>query len=805
MNKDKDKDKYLKPSGLQSCLLAALLVPCSVGADELNEIIVTAQKREQNLQDVGVSVTALDQTAIKNAGILDISRLEFVTPGVTYGHIGTDSKIAIRGANSNNTYRDNSSIAGAFIDGVYQTRAAQQRLGYFDVERMEILKGPQGTLYGRNTFAGAVNMYTKRASTEAVDVGVDVTASSFNKIRSEMFVNAPISDTFALRLAGVTASSDGHIKNIGMGEDMGAIDQQGARLSAYWAPSDDVEVIARYTTLSDGGTSEGVWAAEGLCVPVNSTGVTDMVGTEIDCTNPKEGSLGIDSAFDRPFVVNYAWDSFRDVTSDNMTVDVTWSGESVAVRSITSYTDFESAYTKGSMNGRPGAQGYFDELTESFTQEIQLMSTDNEILEWTLGGYYSDDAIVVGSGDFDTFSYADHTIKGYDDAGNEITTYHPTELIDVYGGGDFDDGSKYQHIDTITEGVFGQAAWSIKDDVRLIAGIRHNKETKRSEVHKGNSVFDPDDAPYGYGLVGRPLDVYVYPAEPSCATKVVYDKVTWRAGVEWDMDDDRMLYANSSNGFLSGGLNSNCSTFDQQDSEAIEIGFKTRWADNKVQINGALYRNDYTNLTAQELIFVPGEQGAAGSWSTITLNGGDIAVNGAEIELIWLASEALTITANASVMDAEFGKFGVKNPFQLFDGVKAKSTVDADGNPLKGFIRLDGTTPGWSPDTTMGLTAAYDHDMGSSGVLTTYLQFYYSDSYNTDDVSLYSTQVQDAYTKTDLRLTWTSADENFSISGFVENIEDETVLSRTNTGSDDLVQGSYAFPRNVGVKFSYRY
>ena len=147
----------------------------------------------------------------------------------------------------------------------------------------------------------------------------------------------------------------------------------------------------------------------------------------------------------------------------------------------------------------------------------------------------------------------------------------------------------------------------------------------------------------------------------------------------------------------------------------------------------------------------------------------------------------------------------MKNPFQLFDGVKANSTVDADGNPLKGFIRLDGTTPGWSPDTTMGLTAAYDHDMGSSGVLTTYLQFYYSDSYNTDDVSLYSTQVQDAYTKTDLRLTWTSADENFSISGFVENIEDETVLSRTNTGSDDLVQGSYAFPRNVGVKFSYRY
>jgi outer membrane receptor protein involved in Fe transport len=530
-----------------------------------------------------------------------------------------------------------------------------------------------------------------------------------------------------------------------------------------------------------------------------------MTGTEIDCTNPKEGSLGIDSAFDRPFVVNYAWDSFRDVTSDNMTVDVTWSGESVAVRSITSYTDFESAYTKGSMNGRPGAQGYFDELTESYTQEIQIMSTDNETLEWTLGAYYSDDAIVVGSGDFDTLSYDDHTIKGTDDAGNEITTYHPTALVDPFGGGDFDDGAKYQHIDTITEGLFGQVEWSVMDNVRLIGGIRNNKETKRSEVHKGNSVFDNTDVPFGYGLVGRPLDVYVFPAEPDCQTKVTYDKVTWRAGVEWDMDEDKMFYGNSSNGFLSGGLNSNCTDFDQQDSEAIEIGFKTRWADNKVQINGALYRNEYTNLTAQELIFVPGEGTASGSWSMITLNGGDVSVNGAEIELIWLASEALTITANASVMDAEFGKFGVKNPFQLYDGVKANDTVDANGNPLKGFVSLDGTTPGWSPDTTMGMTVAYDHDMGSSGVLTTYLQFYYSDSYNTDDVSLYSTQVQDSYTKTDLRLTWTSADEHFSVSGFVENIEDEVVLSRTNTGSDDLVQGSYAFPRNAGVKLSYRY
>ena len=105
----------------------------------------------------------------------------------------------------------------------------------------------------------------------------------------------------------------------------------------------------------------------------------------------------------------------------------------------------------------------------------------------------------------------------------------------------------------------------------------------------------------------------------------------------------------------------------------------------------------------------------------------------------------------------------------------------------------------------MGLTAAYDIDLGTKGRLTPYVQFYYSDGYATDDVSLYSTQFQGSYTKTDLRLTWTSANESVSVTGFIENIEDEAVLARTNTGSDDLVQGGYLYPQNYGLKLTYRY
>ena len=736
-------------------------------AFSIEEIIVTAQKREQNLQDLGMSVTGLDRRTLDRGGITDISRIELLTPGVTYGFIGTDAKISIRGANSNNTFRDNASIAGVFIDGVYLPRAAQQRLGYFDVARIEVLKGPQGTLYGRNTFAGAINVHTNNPSTDNVQGGIDVTASRFSKARIEAYVNAPISDQFAFRAAGVIETSDGWIKNIGSGRDLGIDDQKSYRLSALWLPNDRIEVIARFTSLKEGGTTAGIFSAEGLCAPVNSTGLTDMLGSEIDCTNPLPGSAGVDSAFDRPYVVNYSEDYSRDVTSDNAIVDLSWDLDKMTLKSITSWTEFTSAYTSDSdFSGNPGARSFWDEDIESITQELQVSSSGDGRFQWVFGAYYSDDDLNAGFSSFRTPTWAPHTITGMDDLGNVITTFHPTDLIDPWGGGNFNDFDSFQLLNTKTTGLFGQIDWSLTESFRLIAGLRDNEETKETELISGESGFTATDAPFDFiGLVGRPAEVYTFPSSGVNVSKETFDKVTWRAGFEWDASDDLLLYSNASTGFLSGGLNTNGSSFEQQDSEAIEIGIKSRLLGNRLQLNAALYRNEYSNLTTQELIPI------GGVFVTVTRNGGDVTTNGAEIELIWIPTDDLMITANASFIDNEYGNFGIVNPFQLFEGIQA-------GDVNNGFVNLKGTTPPWSPETTLGITAAYEIDMGSKGRLTPYVQFYYSDDYTTDDVSLYSTQVQDSFTKTDLRLTWTSANDQWSVTGFIENLEDEAVLAR---------------------------
>ena len=124
----------------------------------IEDIIVTAQRRAENIQDVSLAIQAITAEGLARSGVTDVTRLELISPGVTFARYGTDAKISLRGANSNNTFLDSSPSVGVFIDGVYRPRAAQQTRAFFDVERVEILKGPQGTLYGRNTLAGAVNL-----------------------------------------------------------------------------------------------------------------------------------------------------------------------------------------------------------------------------------------------------------------------------------------------------------------------------------------------------------------------------------------------------------------------------------------------------------------------------------------------------------------------------------------------------------------------------------------------------------------------------------------------------------------------
>lgn len=747
-------------------LSASSLIPSMAqaqgGGFVLEEVVVTAQKREQNLQDVGISVTAIDSQAMARAGIEDVSRIELITPGVSYGFVGSDAKIAIRGANSNNTFADNSAVAGFFVDGVYRPRASQQTQAFFDIERLEILKGPQGTLYGRNTFAGAINLYTSKPDTEGLSGGIKASYERFNKITTEGFINYAVNDDLALRAAFNTKDSDGWIENKGAGEDLGQDEARNIRLSALWRPTDSLEAILRVSSTSQEGTTPGIFSAEGICAPVNAEGITDAYGKATNCENPYPLAAP-DSNFDKAQTVSYDVDLDRDNTEDNVTLHLSWDiSESFLLTSITSYTDFESEFAfDGDFSSNPGYAYYWDEEVESVTQELQLIYT-GDALTLTTGLYYSVDEI--------GFGFSQYRVS-------------PPQAS-------FSDFADYQEIETTTQGVFAQGEFSVTDTFRLIAGVRYSDEEKETDTFSGSSS-DADGNPLPgvnpSDLDSRPRDIYQYTLRPERSATRSFDDVTYRAGFEWDFADNILLYANYSTGFLSGGVNSDGTPFEQQDSEAYEAGMKSRWADDSIQLNMAVYYNEFSNLTTQELIVLDGAN------ITRTVNGGDIETTGLEAELVWLPTDSLMVSAGLSLMDNEFGNFGVSNPFELARG------------EVQPFIDLEGETPPWAPDVTLSIMVAYDFDLGDAGRITPYLQTYYSDSYNTDDVVTYSTQVQDSYTKTDFRVIWTSANENINAEIFIENIEDEDVLARTNVGGFDLVQTSYAHPQNYGVKFGYNF
>lgn len=790
----------------------ALTLPATTAFSQIEEIIVTAEKREENVQDVSLSVSAFNEESLKLGGIQDVSRLELVVPGVNFAFAGNDAKFNVRGANSTNTFGDNSSIVGAFLDGVYKARASQQTRGFFDVKAVEFLRGPQGTLYGRNTFAGALNVFTNTPDLDEYSAGIEASYQRFDRIRGEGFVNMPVSDTFGLRVAAYYDKSDGYIKNLA-GPDVGAQDDKAFRVTGLWAPTDNLEVLARYSYSEEDGNEAGLFGYTFLCRNVTPDGLTDAFGSERDCTNPIRGSGGLGTAANGPggdpYVIAQDYIQPVDLVDHNLTLDINYDFGSVTMRSITNYNEFENDIGFDFDFGpNPVQNGGYDEESKGWSQEFQFNSDYDSAIQWTAGLYYSD------LEDRSTFYIYDQTQRRPNsDRPTVVTPQFPggVQLLTATGIESRDRilnnfFANNVIIDTEYFGIYGQAEWTVADNLRVIGGLRYNDETKGARA--GGSNFSGGDrvvnvAPGVAGsspifLPTNAQDVFTYNFDAADAITSAtvsdfpgnYDNITWRAGIEYDMSDDVLLYLTGSTGYLSGSANTS-STTEEQNSRVFEAGFKSRLADNTVQLNGAAHFTTYNNLLAQRQLppEVPG-----GPVLTVTDNGGDIEAWGIEMDAIWQPVENLTMTATAAYLNSEYVTFGQGNPYQLFRG------------EVVPFIDQSGTTTPWSPEFTFGASAAYTIDLGDKGSLTPFGQFYYSGGYNTSNLLANDpSHFQESFTKSDLRLIWDAPSNDYSIEIFVENIEDSAVLARGNNNSDDIVQTSFLYPRNQGIKFKAKF
>lgn len=726
---------------------------------QVEEVIVTATKRAADIQDVSLSVTAIGGEQLRLGGVDDLSRLDGMVPGMQFGASGEEVRLAIRGTRTNNVGSEAEQVVGIFEDGVYVPTSTQAMGSYVDLARIEVLRGPQGTLYGRNTFGGTINIVSNEPTTDEVNGYVHVLTGNYARTKAELAINVPVTDNFAIRYAGMLDTRDGYIENTyvdGPSDDMNDQDVKYHRLTGKLTINDNNDVVVRIVDAIKDTNGSAIWGYQ-------QTGA--FVGGVYSAGHqyaPADATADFDMG---------PWKVRRDVRgeaySDTTGVTVVWSSGSLGfadLRVTANHTEYfgEQGYDQDYSDGTSywGANqfyGYYnDQETDSI--EVQLTSNSDGALEWLGGIYYYEQ-----------------------DAAWQYTEISPDRDVIIPH---WDDIGSYT---SSSLGVFGNATYSINDDLRVTGGLRYTEDDKGKR---------------------DPLDWNVWPPVPIAGAGAdnSWDKWLWKLGVENDLNDDQMLYATLSTGYRAGGFNiirdGVPPIYEPETVLAAEVGLKNTLLDGAMTLNMAGYYNQYRDMHAQSFIAT-----GNGGVTEYTENGGEIDSYGLEAELNWHATERLTISGSAALAKSEFGDYAISKVAGLGDLGGRQDLNDAN-SPL---LSLDGWAPALAPEFTMGLQVSYDIPMSGGSTLRPYLQTYFSSEYYGHDINMDEGNLQKSYTRTDARLIWTSSDDMFEIQGYVLNLEDDAQMLRglvfNPSGTSDLasVQTQWSNPRTMGASMTVHF
>ncbi len=750
-------NKNLKLTALSISILSALSSTAIIAEDENNEnnetITVTATKRNADVQDVSVSVTALDEDALKDGGITDISRLEHLVPGMKFGQSGNEVRLALRGTRTNNVGSEAEQVVGIFEDGVYVATTTQALGSYVDVQRIEVLRGPQGTLYGKNTFGGTINVHTRQPTFDQTEGYISAMFGSYDRARFEGAVNLPMSDTFAARIAFMGDNHDGYIENTneaGTADDLRDKDMGYFRAAFRWAPTTELDITFRVGNSTSKGNGDAIWGYQQI------GGYVDGQYQDGHIWAPDDASANFDQG---PWKVARNLPSGVDLDTTFYTFNIDWDLNFATLKYTANLTEFDgrqfydSDYSDGGSSTDNGFTGW-DSRQDTTSHELQLISNNDDIFQWLAGIYYFDQTT--------NWNWLDRT--------NDVLEEPHWDSQGDYTSDSF--------------GAFGHVSYSVTEDTRLVAGLRYAKDSKQKR---------------------DPLDWNVWPpvAIPGAGDKGDWTKTLWKVAVEHDLNADKMVYVQASTGYRAGGVNwiqeGIPLNYEPESVTAYEAGYKSIMMGGDVIFNAAAYLNQYRDMQAQSFII------SGGNASEYTRNAGGLDAMGLELELTWKPTDQLNIGAQLALMDAEFGTYEVAKVDGLGD---INNRVGQDPDSID--INLEGWKPAMASDITLGLQISYDIELEGGSMLRPYFQTSYASENYASDFNLDGVK-QDAYTKTDLRLIWKSADGAYEVQGFIINIEDEAVLVRAavfNPGAaPDItsLQASWGNPRTWGVSASYNF
>jgi iron complex outermembrane receptor protein len=581
---------------LSTAVLAALQLPAVAIAQstspQLDEIVVTAQKRAQRFGDVGISGTAYTGDSLAAQGVRQIADFAMLTPNVQIKDVVANSvpNITIRGIGLNDYAANNNPAAGIYVDDVYLVSPAMLSFGLFDVERVEVLKGPQGTLFGRNTTAGTVNFVSRKPGDE-LDGYLTLDYGRFERFLAEGAIGGPISDTLSGRIALQTIQQgDGHQTDRVNGRKVGEVDRTSARGALAWQPSDAVSVLL---SLNAGRDKSDVWL-----IKIDNPFTAEDDGD----TNPYRSGASIDTQMD------------LESKGANLTID--WSiSDTLTLTSVTGYQDFSRLHVED-RDGTSLIQldGIFDNEIDQFSQELRLAHVGDQLV--LIGGvFYGEDSVDTR----DVFEAAD--------------------LLSLLGLAGVDAiGNEYRQ-DTTSAALFLHSEWSLSPSWKLTAGARYTDDSKD---FGGAYTF----------LIAGGAELPLY---PDVVNEFNTDNVSGKLGLDYKGFENTLLYASVSRGFKSGGFQGQLSfdpaalqAFDDEKVLAYEMGLKTRQLGNSLEFNASVFFYDYEDMQFYGGLF----DSPVGVLFGIT-NVGDAEVMGAEADLWWRPMEGFDLRFGLGLLDTE--------------------------------------------------------------------------------------------------------------------------------------------------------
>jgi iron complex outermembrane receptor protein len=756
---------------------------------ELEEVIVTARKREENLQSTPVAISAFTEQELEFRQIESTDELGDITPNLTFDQgspsSGTSSaaQIFIRGIGQTDFTPVTDPGVGLYIDGVYMARSVGNVLDFLDVERIEILRGPQGTLFGRNTIGGAVAIHSKRPSKER-STALKVQVGNDDMFHVTAKANLPITDDLGVNFAAASRNRDGYVTRPFDGVKTGDDDSLAFRSSLLWTPNDDFELYATAdaTRIRENGA------------PTVSAGVNDRQafgtfgnGLLDSCTavniNPNFGVAGPpsfpppgvgaggapgcvdDNSFVGPFTSEGTFPVKSDLDIWGVSVEMTWDvTDWVSVKSISAYRDMETEMSRDGDNTPANifaTQDIYEH--QQISQEFQFSGALMENrMSWLFGLYYFQE-----------------------DGVNHNPVFLPVGSI--RSGGFFDNES---------QAAFFQSTFDLTHQLAFTFGVRYTEDTKHStpdQISLGDSsasgIFEPTWPNFvGFYLpsAGAPI-----PAGDRLVTfaefEEKFDDTNIMLNLAYQWTEDLLVYASYSEGFKSGGFDQRFtaftvapSSFEPETADSYEIGLKADLFDHHVRLNMALFRTDY-----QDLQIIIRE-----SFNPITFNGGTADIQGGELELTWVPTDRWYLTAAVGYIDAKY------------DELDPSVTEGSNATPIFITNKLV-NTPEWS----VALGAAYTVDLGDWATLTPRVDWSFHDEQYNDainDPHLF----QDDYTLLNASIVLQTNDGRWESILAFRNITDEEYVITGNSSfgtAASYADNLYGRPAEWSLSVQYNF